>query len=236
MSINTMMGKNVTAIKDASGNVVGLSAGGVIIDGTSTFAALPAANSVPAGTRRYVSDVGVGGSFWYSDGVRWRSVSRTLALSVVDPVFAGQLFGVGAAEALFGSTTLVKGGVLQPGDSLRWVSAWINPTIDSSIRFVRIRQSTTSGGVLTGNEALSIYTTSTAFNSINVDKVGTLTSNTNLRSGGNSIASGALTSVGQQSSTLASVGNDFYIGCTVTPGAGTSILMYSCAVIAEFAS
>ena len=39
---------------------------------TATWSGLPAANSVTLGTSYLVTDVGVGGSVWYSDGTRWR--------------------------------------------------------------------------------------------------------------------------------------------------------------------
>ena len=85
MSTNTMMGKYVTATKDTSGNVVGINVGdGItydVVDYTATlFVNLPDPTTVQAGIPHYVSNVGVGGSQWYSDGVRWRALGGTVVL------------------------------------------------------------------------------------------------------------------------------------------------------------
>ena len=44
------------------------------------FAAMPLISEVPVGTRYFATDVGIGGSNWYSDGVRWRLVSGSTVL------------------------------------------------------------------------------------------------------------------------------------------------------------
>jgi hypothetical protein len=53
-------------------------AGGVNL--SAAWAALPAANSVATGTIYRVTDIGVGGSHWYSDGTRWRAVGGRITL------------------------------------------------------------------------------------------------------------------------------------------------------------
>ncbi len=47
---------------------------------TSTWSALPAANSVLTGTRYFVTDIGINGSDWYSDGTKWRLVNGRITL------------------------------------------------------------------------------------------------------------------------------------------------------------
>jgi len=56
---------------------------------TSTWALLPAANSVPTGTRYFVSDIGINGSDWYTDGVRWRLVNGRITLFANNAAYAG---------------------------------------------------------------------------------------------------------------------------------------------------
>lgn len=64
---------------------------------TSTWALLPAANSVPVGTRYFVSDIGINGSDWYTDGVRWRLVNGRITLFADNAARAG----TGAASGEF---------------------------------------------------------------------------------------------------------------------------------------
>lgn len=64
---------------------------------TSTWALLPAANSVPTGTRYFVSDIGINGSDWYTDGVRWRLVNGRITLFADNAAYVG----TGAASGVF---------------------------------------------------------------------------------------------------------------------------------------
>ena len=62
---------------------------------TSTWSALPAANSVPINTRYFVSDIGINGSDWYSDGIKWRLVNGRITL-----------FADNSARVFTGSTSI----------------------------------------------------------------------------------------------------------------------------------
>jgi hypothetical protein len=70
----------VFATTDVTG-VIKLSAGGVSLGGvgqTFTWATKPLASALTG--QIFISDVGVGGSYWYSDGSKWRPVGGRVTL------------------------------------------------------------------------------------------------------------------------------------------------------------
>lgn len=85
------LGNIVTAVTDAVTGGANLYAGPTLINYggvTKTWAQLGAlsAASFP-GLQVYVSDVGVGGSYWYSDGSKWRPVGgRVTIKNTISPV------------------------------------------------------------------------------------------------------------------------------------------------------
>ena len=89
---------------------------------TSTWALLPAADSVPTGTRYFVSDIGINGSDWYSDGTRWRLVNGrvTLAMSNTGIVVTGTLSATPV-------TVTVPPGVMGATGTLEITSLWSCP-------------------------------------------------------------------------------------------------------------
>ena len=86
---------------------------------TSTWATLPVANSVPTGTRYYVTDIGINGSDWFSDGTKWRLVNSrvVLARSNTGVVVTGTL---GATAA----TVTIPAGVMGSNGTLEITSLW----------------------------------------------------------------------------------------------------------------
>lgn len=78
----------VTAVTDAGTGAVTLSAGGVNLGGigqTFTWATKPLASALTG--QIFISDVGVGGSYWYSDGSKWRPVGgRVTIKNTISPV------------------------------------------------------------------------------------------------------------------------------------------------------
>lgn len=78
-----------------------------------TWATLPAASAVPKWAV-YVSNVGVGGSFWYSDGTRWRPYGGSVTLkNLITPISNN-----GAPKIVMDSVAL-PAGLLGDGDLLR---------------------------------------------------------------------------------------------------------------------
>jgi hypothetical protein len=90
---------------------------------STTWAALPAANTVGKFTRRWVTDVGAnGGSMWYSDGVsRWFPVGGNVVLAQANGSLASplaSLTGVTSADfVLPAGNPVIPAGMMQPGRS-----------------------------------------------------------------------------------------------------------------------
>lgn len=57
-----------------------------LVTAAALWANLPAANSVPVGTKYYVSDIGIYGSIWYSNGSIWWPDSDILMYQLPAPV------------------------------------------------------------------------------------------------------------------------------------------------------
>lgn len=99
------------------------------------FAALPGAGTVPVGARRYVTDIGVGGSYWFSDGTRWRAINDSVVLhnnyTDVDSV-------ANTTEQIL-DQFLFPAGFLQVGDIIR-VTAKLDKssTVDTCSRRIRL--------------------------------------------------------------------------------------------------
>jgi hypothetical protein len=104
---------------DANGNVTLMGLDGVeyaIADYAATlFADLPDPTTVQAGVPYYVSDVGVGGSQWYSDGTRWRAVSGSVVIGSV--LVAANAYASEAVAASFA----IPAGLVRDGDKLEFL-------------------------------------------------------------------------------------------------------------------
>lgn len=108
---------------DASGNVTGL----VTPTGTTitiadyaahTFATLPDPTTVQAGVPYYVSDIGIGGSQWYSDGAKWVPFGGSVVIASDSGTLAAPLdTKTGATEYTFSPTITFPAGLLDPGVS-----------------------------------------------------------------------------------------------------------------------
>jgi hypothetical protein len=75
-------------VYNGSGQIEQLQSGDTLSGGSypqSVWASLPAANSVAAGTVYQVTDVGVGGSFWASDGTNWNPMTDILLARITVP-------------------------------------------------------------------------------------------------------------------------------------------------------
>ena len=70
---------NKIRIGDASHTDVAVGAYSLDYLGAFTWASIPSAAG-NTGRRVYITDIGIGGSFWFSDGARWRTVSDCVAL------------------------------------------------------------------------------------------------------------------------------------------------------------
>lgn len=77
------------------------------------IANLPDPASINTSTHVYLSGVGVGGSYWYSDGTRWRPTSRVVLGRITAPSN-----GVAQTAAQLLAETRIQAGVLQNGDML----------------------------------------------------------------------------------------------------------------------
>ena len=87
---------------------------------TSTWATLPVANSVPTGTRYYVTDIGINGSDWFSDGTKWRLANGRVVLAMSNTAIA--VTGVtGVTPAI---TITIPAGVMGSNGTLEITSLW----------------------------------------------------------------------------------------------------------------
>lgn len=100
--------------------------------------ALPAAAFRP-GDEFYVTDVGVGGSWWYSDGVRWRAKGGSVVLGALQAVVAHS-GTTGAAEKLFGVT--IPAGLVRVGDILTHYTSIDTTLTDTNNDAINIRLGT----------------------------------------------------------------------------------------------
>lgn len=180
----------------------------------------------------HIHDVGVGGSMWYSDGARWRPVSRQIVLhSIVSD--AGIFYADGGSEALVDAAVRIPGGVIRPGDSLRFTAAFAHPTIGSAARSLRYRIAATPDGLAAGADvAAMVYTSSSNIN-VMTDKVTAVTSTTGLRRGTNAQPGAYFGPGALVDATIPSLTEDTWIGLYAWPGADTSILLYQAALTLE---
>lgn len=150
------------------------------------FAGLPAASGM-AGRMVRVTDVGHGGSVWYSDGVRWRSAAPVMTLFSLTFGESGLSVGPGTAETWIGAEIAVPAGVIRPGDIVRDISlVEYTGTLDAGTRTLRTRMAAASP-VTTASALLAVSSTSsTTIVSVNADKPNMIASTTMRRSMPNS--------------------------------------------------
>ena len=226
----------VTASTSLSGGVVGIQPPEVLtylqsqINGgpggpsvtTTTFAELPAANAVAAYTAQYlVTDVGIGGSVWYSDGTRWRAVGGRVTLRDLQ----SQVVGVAQAGGQNLAECAIPAGLVRDGDIIRVSNAvGKSGTSDSVIRAIRVSASSgaTAGVALVGGSSFPGTTNRSAGEKVEFRRV----SSTQLRPIGN--GSGVSPFAGNNATALQSpvtvVNMDsatFYIANTITMTSGT---------------
>lgn len=90
------------------------------------------------GLKVYVTDVGVGGSYWYSDGTRWRAVGGQVVLKHLNT----QPANTASAETKYtGATTTILANLLGTGDIVR-VLLGINKSGESETMTVILRMGT----------------------------------------------------------------------------------------------
>ena len=104
---------------------------------TSTWAARPAA-AASLGQGMWVSDVGVGGSFWFSNGSAWTAVSNPLVLA---HKFSNARMdaSVGANADVLLDSHLIPAFLLGPASSLRITAAYSFPGSGSANKAPQIR-------------------------------------------------------------------------------------------------
>lgn len=194
------------------------------------------------GARIYITDVGVGGSWWYSNGVRWRPVSHSLCLLTFNGGVNGLLFDstLNAETDVPGSVTL-PGGVIQPGDNVRFLARMVitgpggTGNAGTGTRIAKVRL---GAGILV---AVNNGANGAVVN-WSIDKHASILSNTTVRYAANSIFSGSSNTSGD----VVNVANDFsadgVLKFTTTPvdtataGDEAAIIVYSAAAYLECAS
>lgn len=107
---------------DSSGNTVLVGPDGIqlaVVDYTAvTFANLPDPTTVQAGVPYYVSDVGVGGSQWYSTGTKWVPLGGSVVLASDSGTLASPIeTKTGATSHTFAPIISFPAGLLDPGVS-----------------------------------------------------------------------------------------------------------------------
>jgi hypothetical protein len=104
---------------------------------TSTWAARPAA-SASLGQGMWVSDVGVGGSLWFSNGISWMPVSNPLVLA---HKFSNARMdaSVGANADVLLDSHLIPAFLLGPASSLRITAAFSFPGSGTANKAPQIR-------------------------------------------------------------------------------------------------
>ena len=213
-----------------------------ILENWYLFAEKPNAADVLPGTQIFVLDVGIGGSYWNSNGVRWRPVGHSLCLLTFNGGVNGLLFDstLNAETDVPGSVTL-PGGVIQPGDNVRFLARMVitgpggTGNAGTGTRYAKVRL---GAGVLVnvGNGANG------AVVNWSIDKHASILSNTTVRYASYSIFSGSSNTSGD----VVNVANDFsadgVLKFTTTPvdtataGDEAAIIVYSAAAYLECAS
>lgn len=120
-----------------------------------TWATLPAASAVPKWAV-FVSDVGIGGSFWYSDGARWRPQGGRVTLkSLITPISNN-----GAPKIVMDSCAL-PAGLLGDGDVLRvsYQKQRLGGTADTDATDIMLGTVAATLGTSTGLVTSSLATT-----------------------------------------------------------------------------
>lgn len=190
------IGYEVTAaantIKIGDSTHTTITIGGKQIAGVYTWATLPAPSSGLAGTVVWCSDYPgpVAGAQLMCTGSRWRPVGQRRALLNYFNGTTGLVVAAGAAEALFGVSVLVKGGMIIPGDRIRVCSEMTQAALsDAGVRTIRVRSAATEAGLLAGSHNVLFSAASIASNIFTLDKNTSILTNT----AGRSVASGAAT-------------------------------------------
>lgn len=134
---------------------------------TFTFSTLPAASGYLPQQPVYVSDIGVGGSWWFSNGTLWMPLYEIPLLQFLSA--AGT--AVPTAETQFGGTITLPPKSIPAGCALRVraTMGFASSTAGTG-RAVRARLGASQGSPLT-NAAISVYTdTSTTAVGRQIDK------------------------------------------------------------------
>lgn len=104
----------------------------------------------------FISDVGVGGSFWYSNGVKWRPVNGSVTLkNLVTPVSNN------AAPKVVLDSCLLQAGLWLDGDIIRfsYLKERTGGTSDTDATDVMIGSAAATVGVTTGLSTSALATT-----------------------------------------------------------------------------
>lgn len=129
-------------------------AGTVPLAGSSVWAAIPAANTVPQGSLWFATDIGSAGQFFKSDGsTRWHPVGGAINAYTL-PAPSSSLC---TSETILGQY-LIPANLLQVGDTLRiWVSlgkSGTTNTLDTRIRIGTL--GTVSDTIITGTSGVNL--------------------------------------------------------------------------------
>ncbi len=131
---------------------------------------LPDPATVSPGQHFFLASVGVGGSWWYSDGTRWRPVGGRVTLYSLP----AQVDGVAQAAAQNLAEAKILAKTIQVGDILRVSNAvGKSGTVDSVLRAIRVSPAAaaTNGVALAGGNSFPGTTGRSAGEKVEFKKV-----------------------------------------------------------------
>ncbi len=207
--------------------------------GSTTWGNLPTPSAGNAGARIWCSDYPgpQGGCMLISNGVRWRPESQQHCLMNYHNSDTGLVVASGAAEALFGVARLIKGGMLKPGDLLRFTAQIQQAAAsDAGARTFRIRSAATESGLLAGSVAGVYASNSTTTTSHCLDKSQTIITNTAGKSSTSGQPGSTTAIAGLQDIAFSDLSADSYMQFSAQNASSQALTIYSSTLFVEFGS
>lgn len=192
------------------------------------FASLPPATT-QAGALAAVTDLGEHGlCLLRSNGTVWRPISPITLVAMRSA--AGQAVAAGGSDTALGTERLLPGGLVQPGDMLRFMAWATCPTADTSARVLSIAHGTAAGFNLVGTRLARFTSVSSSANDLMVDKVGMVVSNTQVVHSGSSDPGAKTNTTDLNIETVHDLSANSYIKCAALPTAGSAWTIYGMAL------
>lgn len=193
---------------------------GVVVH-VGTWADKPAATDVTEGSLIEVTDVGVGRSYWYSNGTKWRTVAPLVLTEYYNA--SGLVFAANTAETLMSEAeVLLPAALLSQGARLFWETTYTHATAAEN-RIARLRLGAASG--VAGTEIGSYASTSTSA-VVDLGKVIKFVSDTATYQGAQGNITYAVGGTAVTSSGLATSGA-LYLSPTFDPSATNAMTVYA---------